>query len=145
MKINKRGFWENQTTVGHHDDKILLNEIINILVKNEAKSIVDFGCGNGFYIKNIKEFADFAQKNPHYKLKVVGHTSSDGLLERNMKCSLDRAQEVKKKLMMFGVAEERMIADGKGPLEMIADDSTPEGKHLNRRVVVELSKEESIK
>jgi hypothetical protein len=75
MKINKRGFWENQTTVGHHDDKILLNEIINILVKNEAKSIVDFGCGNGFYIKNIKDIVDYFEGydgNPNTPLLTDG-------------------------------------------------------------------------
>jgi hypothetical protein len=55
MKINKRGFWENNTVVGHYNDNVLLDEIRNILLTNNITTVLDLGCGPGFYVKNIKD------------------------------------------------------------------------------------------
>jgi hypothetical protein len=75
MKINKRGFWENQTEIGHYNDEILLNEIKNILIENKIESLVDFGCGNGFYLKNIKYIVNYIEGydgNPNTPLITEG-------------------------------------------------------------------------
>jgi hypothetical protein len=75
MKINKRGFWENETIVGHYNDNTLLKEIKNILIENKIKSIVDFGCGPGFYLKNIKDIVDYFEGydgNPNTPLLTDG-------------------------------------------------------------------------
>jgi len=91
-------------------------------------------------IQNVEEFADFALKHPEYRFKIIGHTSADGNPQSNMELSLKRAKSVKEKLQEFGVSKERMTTEGRGSKEPIADESTPEGKYLNRRVVVELRK-----
>jgi OOP family OmpA-OmpF porin len=44
-------------------------------------------------------------------------------------------------LIEYGVPAERMSTEGRGETEPIADNSTPEGKHTNRRVEVELVEE----
>lgn len=49
MKINQKGFWENKTSEGHHHDKRLATAILAMLKKEECKTLVDFGCGMGYY------------------------------------------------------------------------------------------------
>jgi adhesin transport system outer membrane protein len=88
---------------------------------------------------NIERFANFAKKNKQYKIHVVGHTSSKGDAELNKRLSLKRAKAVKKALVELGIDENRITTEGRGEEEPLVDDSTPEGKYINRRVEVELS------
>lgn len=53
MKINTRGFWENDTTIGHHNDTPLCSILINFLKTNEIKTLLDLGCGPAFYVSEI--------------------------------------------------------------------------------------------
>jgi hypothetical protein len=55
MKINDKGFWENNSTIGHYNDVVLLDELRRIIQENNIKTLIDLGCGNGFYAKNLKE------------------------------------------------------------------------------------------
>lgn len=55
MKINARGYWENSTTEGHGHDEGLAKAIVDFLKKQRAESVVDFGCGDGFYTKFLNE------------------------------------------------------------------------------------------
>ena len=91
---------------------------------------------------NIKKFADFAKKNKQYKIHIVGHTSSKGDADLNKRLSLKRAIAVKKALVKLGIDAGRITTEGRGEEEPIADNSTPEGKYMNRRVEVELSVDE---
>ena len=69
MKINERGFWEDENVKGeHHDDKKLIKHLINFFKKENAKNIVDLGCGNGFYVKEMRKnglSADGYDGNPN--------------------------------------------------------------------------------
>jgi len=53
MKINKRGFWENETAVGHHNDIPLCSVLIEFLKDNKIETLLDLGCGPAFYVSNI--------------------------------------------------------------------------------------------
>jgi cyclopropane fatty-acyl-phospholipid synthase-like methyltransferase len=53
MKINEKGFWENQTGEGHAHDTRLAIAIQKLLTKKGYKSLVDFGCGMGQYVKQF--------------------------------------------------------------------------------------------
>jgi len=53
FEINEKGFWETNTDIGHVHDKLLCNALISFLNKNKIKSLVDFGCGMGDYVKAI--------------------------------------------------------------------------------------------
>jgi adhesin transport system outer membrane protein len=88
---------------------------------------------------NIERFAEFVKKNKQYKIHVVGHTSSKGDADLNKRLSLRRAIAVKKALVKLGIDPKRITTEGRGEDEPIADNSTPEGKYLNRRVEVELT------
>lgn len=83
----------------------------------------------------IKEIAGVLKENASIKVKIVGHTSSDGDDNANMELSKRRAAAVKDLLVKeFGVEEARLETEGKGETQPIADNKTKEGKTANRRV-----------
>lgn len=68
------------------------------------------------------------------RLLVEGHTDNQGGREYNLKLSLERAEAVKNRLILKGVAPERLRAEGLGFDRPAADNLTPEGRARNRRV-----------
>lgn len=83
----------------------------------------------------IKEIAQILKENSGIKIKVVGHTDSDGDAAKNIELSKRRAESVKKYLgSVFGVDTTMITTDGKGESEPLSDNKTPEGKAQNRRV-----------
>ena len=58
LKINSRGFWENDTTEGHGHDENLAKGIVNFLNREfpsieSSIYIADIGCGDGYYTKYL--------------------------------------------------------------------------------------------
>ena len=66
--------------------------------------------------------------------KMNGHTDSTGAVEYNMTLSDRRADSVADYLAAQGVMRNRVFTQGFGPHYPIADNSTAEGRQLNRRV-----------
>ena len=69
MQVNTKGYWENENVEeGHFDDCKLIYHLIDFLKNEKAESIVDFGCGNGYYVKKMREAglnADGFDGNPN--------------------------------------------------------------------------------
>ncbi|HEX7846277.1 MAG TPA: OmpA family protein, partial [Chitinophagaceae bacterium] len=83
----------------------------------------------------VKEIATLLKDNGGIKIKVLGHTSSDGDDNANMELSKKRAASVKELLTTeFGIDGARIETEGKGETQPVADNKTKEGKMLNRRV-----------
>ncbi|HEY0678160.1 MAG TPA: OmpA family protein [Chitinophagaceae bacterium] len=83
----------------------------------------------------IKEVAGVLKEHSSVRIKIEGHTSSDGNDASNMKLSERRAAAVKDVLVKdFGIEESRISTAGKGETEPVADNKTREGKLQNRRV-----------
>ncbi|RJP71475.1 MAG: OmpA family protein [Ignavibacteriales bacterium] len=83
----------------------------------------------------LKEISKVLTENADVKVKIVGHTDSDGSDAANLDLSKRRAASVKAALTKdFGVDGSRMETDGKGEVEPIDKNTTPEGKANNRRV-----------
>jgi len=68
------------------------------------------------------------------KLEVQGHTDNTGSKALNKKLSQARAQAVMAALLTRGVDKGRLTAKGYGQDVPIADNTTAEGRALNRRV-----------
>lgn len=66
----------------------------------------------------------------------VGHTDSVGSEAYNQKLSERRANAVKSYLVSKGVDGEKIVTEGKGELQPIADNATKEGRAKNRRVEI---------
>ena len=83
----------------------------------------------------IKEIATILQENPTVKIKIVGHTDSDGDDKSNLDLSKRRGASVKNVLVKdFGIDAARIDTDGKGESEPIAKNDSGVNKALNRRV-----------
>ena len=82
----------------------------------------------------LGEIAKLMQTNPELKLRVEGHTDSQGVPSANQVLSEKRAQAVVAWLTAHGVAAARLSAKGFGQNKPVADNSTEEGRAKNRRV-----------
>ena len=68
-------------------------------------------------------------------IKIIGHTDSYGSFENNKILSLNRAKSVKSFLLAHGITN-HIITVGKGEAKPIAENSTKEGRSINRRVEI---------
>jgi outer membrane protein OmpA-like peptidoglycan-associated protein len=83
----------------------------------------------------VKEIATVLNDNPDIKIKVIGHTDSDGDDAANMELSKKRAAAVKALLASeYKIDASRIETEGKGESKPVADNKTKEGKMQNRRV-----------
>ena len=83
----------------------------------------------------LKDVAHVLKKNPQVKkVRIEGHTDSDGSRSSNKRLSQQRADAVRKFLIGLGIAGSRLVAVGYGEEKPIADNKTSEGKEKNRRV-----------
>jgi len=69
-------------------------------------------------------------------IEIYGHTDSAGSDEANLALSQARVDAVEAFWVSQGAGADRITAIGKGETEPIADNSTPEGQQLNRRVEI---------
>ena len=83
----------------------------------------------------LKSIADVLKENPDVRIKIVGHTDSDGDNAKNLDLSQRRAKSVMNELVnVFGIEASRMETDGMGETKPVAPNDTPVNKALNRRV-----------
>jgi outer membrane protein OmpA-like peptidoglycan-associated protein len=86
---------------------------------------------------NLSQVADVLSKSdPDSKITVAGYTDSQGGEAYNVELSRHRAEAVRSFLVSHGVAPDRITAEGFGPSQPVADNSSPEGRADNRRVEV---------
>jgi outer membrane protein OmpA-like peptidoglycan-associated protein len=83
----------------------------------------------------LKDIANVLTENNTVRVKVIGHTDSDGDDKSNLELSKRRAESVKNTLSKeFGIDASRMEPDGKGESQPADKNETPVGKANNRRV-----------
>ncbi len=82
----------------------------------------------------LGELVTILKENKSYKLRVEGHTDSEGSDAFNLDLSNRRANAVKAYLVKNGIAADRLTAKGFGKTKPVADNSTTAGKAKNRRV-----------
>jgi outer membrane protein OmpA-like peptidoglycan-associated protein len=68
------------------------------------------------------------------RIKVIGHTDADGSDAYNIDLSQRRAQAIIDFFLALGLSRDRIQIEFRGEAEPVGDNSTPEGKQLNRRV-----------
>jgi len=78
------------------------------------------------------------ESRPDAKLRIVGHTDSQGEADKNARLSYARAEACRDYLLEKGLTIERVSAAGFGELQPIASNLTEEGRRENRRVEFEL-------
>ena len=88
------------------------------------------------------ELRRIAEAIQRYGVSVIveGHTDNTGSDEHNKSLSQARAESVRMALIRLGCKPERLTAEGFGSSRPVADNATPEGRQLNRRVELHLKK-----
>lgn len=73
-------------------------------------------------------------KRPDITVEIQGHTDSEGTRPDNCVLGNDRALAVRRILTDFGISGDRMVAKSFGEDLPAADNSTAQGRQINRRV-----------
>ncbi len=90
--------------------------------------------------KILDEMAETFKRYPDQHVKVAGHTDSQGDAAYNLRLSARRANTVREYLVGKGVNTDMLTSKGYGEESPVADNSTAEGRALNRRVELHLQK-----
>jgi outer membrane protein OmpA-like peptidoglycan-associated protein len=95
--------------------------------------------------KALTDFAKILNENADMDVAIMGHTDNTGSLEVNQRISLERAKSVATFLKGQNVPEAQIkeIA-GKDYSMPVADNTTAEGRSLNRRVEIYLYASEKM-
>jgi OmpA-OmpF porin, OOP family len=73
-------------------------------------------------------------QNPKLTVDIIGHADSQGNATINSELALARAEAAKAYLVGKGVDSARLVVISKGDSDPAADNSTAEGRAINRRV-----------
>ncbi|MEN7550002.1 OmpA family protein [Rapidithrix thailandica] len=84
--------------------------------------------------KAVAEIIKVLQTDNSLKIAINGYTDNTGNEAHNLQLSQQRAETVKNEIVKAGVDTERLTADGFGPNNPIADNTSEDGKAKNRRV-----------
>ena len=90
-------------------------------------------------LDDLDKIVSFLLDNPDFRLRIAGHTDSNGDPEFNLELSEQRAQAIRDYIVIFNPVEPwRVQAKGFGSQEPIVEEKTEEDRRLNRRVEFEI-------
>ncbi|MCE3229537.1 MAG: outer membrane protein OmpA family [Bacteroidetes bacterium] len=102
---------------------------INNIFFETAKSVLK---AESFF--ELDNLVKLLTENSSMEIAIAGHTDNVGKDDYNMNLSKERAAAVVTYLTGKGIAAARLTSDGFGKTKPVADNTTDEGKSLNRRV-----------
>ncbi len=88
----------------------------------------------------LKKVVRFLKNNPNIHIEIDGHTDSIGTYQYNMDLSEKRSREVARYIIAHGISPDRITTRGYGFTRPKASNKTPEGRKLNRRVEIKITK-----
>lgn len=106
-------------------------DFTNVRFKTGSSNITDES------MAQLKNMVAIAKAFPSAQFKIGGYTDNTGDSVKNVVLSQKRAEAVAAQLQKMGAAKASVVgAEGYGPQWPIGDNSTAEGKAMNRRVSV---------
>lgn len=85
-------------------------------------------------LPRIDRLAALLRNFPDRSILLIGHTAAVGAASRQESLSVERAAALAEALGNRGVNPDRLLYEGRGAREPIADNATREGRAANRRV-----------
>ena len=82
----------------------------------------------------LKTIAEEMKIRQMLRIKIVGHTDSTGVGKANQNLSLNRAYIVAQRLINNGVRSSRIDIEGRGSIDPLVANDTPQRRAVNRRV-----------
>jgi outer membrane protein OmpA-like peptidoglycan-associated protein/tetratricopeptide (TPR) repeat protein len=81
----------------------------------------------------LKQFARFLKENDNITILIQGHTDNEGVAQKNLTLSEQRAEGVKDYLITQGVDKKRLDAKGYGQTQPKVPNDNAKNKAMNRR------------
>ncbi|SDS31621.1 OmpA-OmpF porin, OOP family [Halopseudomonas litoralis] len=120
-------------------------EMQSVRVELDVKFDFDRDTIRPEFRQDIQSLAEFMKTYPSVTTTVEGHTDSVGTDAYNKDLSERRANSVREALIAEGVESSRVNAAGHGESNPIADNSTDDGRAMNRRVEAEVETEVEVR
>jgi outer membrane protein OmpA-like peptidoglycan-associated protein len=111
-------------------------DLLRISVSSEASFDFDRAELKPEFKPTLNKVSDVLHNDPNQRIRVVGHTDSQGSDAYNQQLSERRAQATASYLISQGVASSQVTVEGRGESEPRADNATAEGRAQNRRVEI---------
>ena len=111
-------------------------ETLRVNFDSDILFAVDSAVLSGGAKYSLDDFAGVMRDYPQTAILIQGYTDSTGSEQHNVKLSQRRADAVYNHLVLREVDEARMRAIGYGEGYPVADNATPAGRALNRRVSI---------
>lgn len=82
----------------------------------------------------LEQMVKIVKSHSDLRIKIIGHTDSNGSDAYNVKLSQRRADKIKAYLLSLGIKSDQVVIEFRGEKDPKASNSTAGGKKLNRRV-----------
>jgi len=129
------------------DSGVQVSEQKDGSLKVNVPASVSFASGSavidGRLNPTLDKIANTLNEYPASTITVIGHTDSVGGAQANLELSSRRAAAVADYLGQRGVQRNRMVTQGRGEAEPVADNATETGRAQNRRVEMVIRPAES--
>jgi outer membrane protein OmpA-like peptidoglycan-associated protein len=93
-------------------------------------------------LPELKRLLSLLNLYPNMEIEISGHTDNIGTDQANLLLSSNRAKAVADYLFSKGISKNRIKSVGKGKTMPAADNSTEDGRALNRRIEMKIIKVE---
>ena len=135
MEAQKRAMEESTAGTGVQVTQTREN-LLQLDIPSDISFAVNSAQIRGDFKPILDRFAQTLVQNPAATVQIIGHTDSSGTDAINNPLSVNRAASTRDYLVGRGVPPSRIMIDGRGAWEPIADNSTPAGRAQNRRVEI---------
>ena len=123
-----------------HGTGVQVTQTADNQLKLEVPSDISFDVGRADIKPNfapiLDKFAQSLNQNTATTVRIIGHTDSTGSDAINNPLSVNRAASTRDYLTARGVSSPRIMIDGRGSQQPIADNATDAGRARNRRVEI---------
>lgn len=134
---------------GNLSNNLQLNELSQPLSAPQLKHLLSLLNNNNQFVSNsselnpryigqLSEATQLLRNHPQYHLKLTGHSDAVGNSADNVKLSLQRAAQVERYLLIFGLNPNNIQVTGMGSTEPMFDADKPQVRLVNRRVSIEV-------
>ncbi len=86
----------------------------------------------------LQELVSFLENKEDINIEIAGHTDNVGKHADNLNLSRQRAETIRNYLIKKGIRAARVMAKGYGATQPVSDNTTEEGRQLNRRTEVRI-------
>ncbi len=145
--VKQSGFMPYQEEIKIPQNKDYEQNVYLVPIKLKAKAVMR----NIYFAPNsstvtidaldgLDKLVEFMKINPNIEIQVSGHTDIGSTQEFNQQLSEARAKSVRDYLVQMGIESKRISYVGFGNTKPIADNKTKEGRAINRRIEIEITK-----